>query len=729
MQARRETTPPKDDNDDDDVRSLQSNQDRKRAVIRRLAVQRLSRSQAGDNGTEYHATSVLMNTPVFHTTTTTTSAGVMDDDVSSLGGVEDQTTAVQRITLALKHGSARPSGLTREERALWNTIQGAVKHAKEEMPEASKQQDWKVKHEEASNRLQLQDNEHQAALRAIQRVLADVTAERDRAIAELRDWRDQEANRRGGEAELQTLHVKLAGKENSIRRLEEELKDAQSGSPGRMASNEHLHQRLEEVEAERDAARHQIDDLSCKSRASEAGSDLEMERLRRELSGKIAGLENAKKIIASLESASGSLASDMRSKLKGKDETITLLKAELSDRQRTAENLATQLRDLRRDHVVKRHSQRMDEERARRLGLSSRLEKNMDDLRAAAVIIESTNDPSALDQVANLLGDSILALKDGMELVEEMEDSSVEVESGASTGDNSTSASSRASIPTDPRRIRKELEAKSRTLVKVQDALRREREENSHLRIEREHRGRAQDEANESLLREIQSLREQCRTNMEVLAKKERELAVLRDSLKVDDGVGYISDDGTDASDECDHDSPVSSSVANLKVSNYGPSHAEALATLLLHGGGNTGDGKKSYRTEEFEALKVQVAQAHAESERTRKQLKTEKESLANAKMIISSLEKANKSMMEDLRSRLQDSNTAIASLLEKSMESDKTTAKLRAELDALRHEKAQECDKLENEIQMLRDDTSYRPRDGSVDEKKEEPSFAELID
>ena len=71
------------------------------------------------------------------------------------------------------------------------------------------------------------------------------------------------------------------------------------------------------------------------------------------------------------------------------------------------------------------------------------------------------------------------------------------------------------------------------------------------------------------------------------------------------------------------------------------------------------------------------------------KELKTEKESLANAKMIISSLEKANKSMMEDLRSRLHDSNTAIASLLEKSMESEKTTAKLQAELEALRKEKA----------------------------------------
>ena len=43
--------------------------------------------------------------------------------------------------------------------------------------------------------------------------------------------------------------------------------------------------------------------------------------------------------------------------------------------------------------------------------------------------------------------------------------------------------------------------------------------------------------------------------------------------------------------------------------------------------------------------------------------------------------------MMEDLRSRLHDSNAAIASLLEKSMDSEKTIARLRAELETTREE------------------------------------------
>jgi hypothetical protein len=51
--------------------------------------------------------------------------------------------------------------------------------------------------------------------------------------------------------------------------------------------------------------------------------------------------------------------------------------------------------------------------------------------------------------------------------------------------------------------------------------------------------------------------------------------------------------------------------------------------------------------------------------EKLAKELKTQRESLVNAKMIISSLERANNSMMEDLRQRLHDSSTAIASLTE----------------------------------------------------------------
>ena len=107
----------------------------------------------------------------------------------------------------------------------------------------------------------------------------------------------------------------------------------------------------------------------------------------------------------------------------------------------------------------------------------------------------------------------------------------------------------------------------------------------------------------------------------------------------------------------------------------------------------------------EIQMLKNEIIQQQREREANAAKLQAEKESLANAKMIISSLEKANKSMLEDLRSRLQDSNTAIASLLEKSMEHEKTIDGLRKELESVRQERETDGKKAETKMAKLRDE------------------------
>jgi chromosome segregation ATPase len=206
------------------------------------------------------------------------------------------------------------------------------------------------------------------------------------------------------------------------------------------------------------------------------------------------------------------------------------------------------------------------------------------------------------------------------------------------------------------------------------------------------------DEEIHALHAEIKILRQQCNTNMEVLTRKERELAVLRDSLRVEDGVvGYISDD--EPEDDVEEETPSSPNTAPPNLTHdYGPSQAEALATLLAHGRNHSFDsGSKAIVPSnmqslsfndlvvQLESMNAELAKARSDNEKAQRALKVEKESLSNAKMIISSLERANKSMMEDLRARLQDSNAAIASLLEKSMESEKTSAKLRAELESFK--------------------------------------------
>lgn len=691
-----------------DVRSVNSS---RTSLERKQEIRRLAASRLHGGGRE---------SPL----PTPTLSSYMEDDVSSLGGVEDQTSAVQRMTLAIRSKAARPSGLTREERALWDAVQTVLRDTTKSDQAAAKPvspdhaTSWQVKYDELKERAAAAERDHQSALRAIQRVLADVTAERDKAV------RAQSAHQcpSGAEERVRLLELELGSKNSRIKTLELQVAAQQAPQTD--------NRKLQLVQLERDELAKQL--KACQEtmadftrRSASPDSSSEVEHLRRELAEKTSTLENAKMIIASLESASGSLAADLRNKLKSKEEELISLKVEASDRQRKLDNMAAQLRDMQHSqqhqHRSVGHRQRSDEERSRRLALSSRLEKNMADMRAASVVLESTNDPGSLDQVTNLLADSINALKSGIDVIDEAEDSSVD---GNSIGNDSASYSSRSSIPMDSRKVRKELEERTRALHRVEDALRKQKEELTRLRS-------VKDEEHEKMRQEIQSLREQCQTNLEVLTRKERELAVLRDSLKVDDGVGYISDDGTDAT-ESDGEAPVQSVVAH-----YGPSQAEALATLLAHGGGgNKREAAKGGDTGEMAVFQRELMQARAEMDRARKQLKTEKESLANAKMIISSLEKANKSMMEDLRSRLQDSNTAIASLLEKSMESEKTTAVLRAEIEALRREKDKEKTRFEAELDKLRPgassnfDASVR-KDGRnpVEEKKDDISLAETVE
>ena len=142
-------------------------------------------------------------------------------------------------------------------------------------------------------------------------------------------------------------------------------------------------------------------------------------------------------------------------------------------------------------------------------------------------------------------------------------------------------------------------------------------------------------------------------------------------------------------------------------MTKYSASQTEALAALLAHGRSTVDSSLPLGQATDSDALRSELTQARIEMERAQKELKIEKESLANAKMIISSLEKANKSMMEDLRSRLQQSNSAMHSLLEKSMESEKTARKLETELEALRREKEE----------LLRG----KGNSGNGEEKKEE--------
>ena len=423
----------------------------------------------------------------------------------------------------------------------------------------------------------------------------------------------------------------------------------------------------------------------------------EVQTLKRNLSETNSSLENAKKIIASLESANGSLALDLRAKLKAKEEELSVVQKESEERKRRLDSLATELRDLQRKQGdIEEADRRTKAQLMRQKALVGHLQASLSDLQSAVVVHESSVsaesgalDKSSIEEISEILGDTLHAVKVTLEMAEEFIDDADDV-SAVNTDAELSSEVGRhvdAIIRNDreaaAKELRFQLDQKRIAVRRLEEALKKQNEEMKKMRSQYEGRGRGQGETEDQLRAEIERLRQQQQTNMEVLAKKERELSVLRSSLKVDDNeTGYISDD---ASDDEDEEGGESSMTSPPELSSYGPAEAEALATILSQTSDMPG------KSRETETLKNELLKALKERESASRELQAERESLANAKMIISSLEKANKGMMEDLRSRLQDSNTAIASLLDKSMEHEKSAEMLKQEVEKLKQEKLEE--------------------------------------
>lgn len=449
----------------------------------------------------------------------------------------------------------------------------------------------------------------------------------------------------------------------------------------------------------------------------------EFQSLQQKLSETTSSLETSKKIIASLESANSSIAVDSRSKLKEKEEEFSIVQKESEDRKRNLDSLATELRDLQRKQGdIEIADRRTKVQLIRQKALMDHLESTLNDLQAAVVVHESSvemmdssfSENSNIEEISEILGDALHAITATLEtseqFVDEVDDASIgnaDVEYADMNIRNDRDAASQG--------LRHELDQKKVAVKRLEEALKKQNEEMRKMRSQFYNTDGSQ------MRTEIQRLRQQCTTNMEVLARKERELSVLRSSLNVDENEsGYISDDASDEEDE-NGTADVGSIMSAAKLSGYGPADAEAYATILSQANGMI-EMQGNNPIQQIETLKRDLMVAIGEKESASKELQARRESLANAKMIISSLEKSNKGMMEDLRSRLEDSNTAISSLLDKSKEHEKSAEDLREKLQKMEQERLEERANYEAELRKLRlapENASEEGTEVSLEEKK----------
>lgn len=568
-----------------------------------------------------------------------------------------------------------------------------------------------------------QQDEHDRAIRAIQRVLADINEEKDKKISDL-ELTIEKLKTENQAVMPQVMEAKQADNPDiaSLRaraqrafQLEsemEELKDLQTIIENeRDELQDEVDQKraqMKILQQELDVSKSEFSKIESEEKTSnveqgeadgecaETSDDARIKHLEQELKEKNISLENAKKLIASLECANGSMASDMRLKLKKKEEEIQILQQDGRDRRKIMDSLAATLKTLQKDKLeADRVSTRAQE--SQRL-LVEKLDITISDLQSATAELDSSdgNDEDVMDKISVILCNALMAMKLSLSALE----------SGDSVGTDNLSARSH-NIQQRPRAetsqgefesMQESLNNKEERIKALENTLLSAEGEIVLLKLKNDSLKQSQGQDDTKLRNEILRLREECKTNMEVLTKKEQELQVLRDSLEVGDDVGYIS------GDESDDEEGVGELGVGLtqKAGTYDASRAQALATLLVHSGSGV-EIKGSFDPSEIETLKEDVKRAKRDSQSLRDELKSERESLANAKMIISSLEKSNKTMLEDLRSRLHDSNTAIAGLLDKSMTNEKAANDAKIELENLKDKTRRAENIHRNEIAKLK--------------------------
>ena len=751
---------------------------------------------------------------------------------------------IGKITVALESNSfERPTGLNLEERMLWDAVQSTIinalrrsqnanspttvsareKELEKKLAEAeekveqlkqearnfeisadfvsssssSKVAELEEKLRESEAMLKAKDTEHDVELRAIQRVLAELSVEHEDETqvltntvttlsnqiealekekaslqsglppppppppppaAKRDDPRQSDSSAEVGklketikalesenatvrkEAERKARYASLL--ERDFKTLKAQLKNMEAAKKGSSDPNAQVESLISELEttkernlklqAELDAANkdrkskrkafgsmtpprpEMTSNHDCESVASSMSAE-DMESLQKNLSETTSSLENAKKIIASLENANGSMAVDLRAKLKAKEDEVATLQKESAERKRRLDSLATELRDLqRKQDDVGRLQTESKNQLVRHKALMGLLEKSVSGLQAASAINEvstATGDPdhTNVEQISEILTDAMLAIRTSLEMsehyIDEFDDETtiaftdVEVSSEVGRQIDAIIKNDREALAEN---LKNELDQKRFAVRRLEEALQKQNEEIRRLRREHTSSGGTQE-----LLEEIKNLREQCSANMEIMAKKDLELSVLRSSLKVDESDGgYISDDASEGEDE------NNTSIPPEGTKEFEPrSQTEAL-TVLLAAGGSMQDADTTLKNELLKALE--------EKTRTKKELQSERDSLASAKLLISSLGTANQSMMEDLRSRLQESNATIASLLDQSSKHEKTSNSLREEMEKLMGEK----ERLEN--QLLKGASGLIHGINPLpEEKKEEPDTA----
>lgn len=477
--------------------------------------------------------------------------------------------------------------------------------------------------------------------------------------------------------------------------------------------------------------------------------------LKKDLQEKASSLETAKLMITSLESASGCQANDLRAKLKERNQELGVLRVKVENYDSEMTTFKTEFLNLQQKYIESEKSGReakallkkqrsmhrqLRAEIAKIGGTQSTAEGSTEDDRGDIEVCIARDVSSAVKTSLDILEHSQTESNDPPDANIEVDNEVVvlaeKVEALTSEKENAVS------------KLQKELLTKNIELTNLDDQFKLQKEELDRLRRDSE---KARQEYQQSLAEsqfEIQRLTDDFAMNTERLVKRENELGVIQESLKVNQSESAVTGYFSDSDDEDDEDN-ASGMVAPDAAVRQAQITAEAENLQKFLGRGNAPGSPMSAATlERMKSMQSESANWERDRQELSKTIKEKDDALANAKMIISSIEQSNKTMMEDLRTRLHDSNTAIVSLLSKNQTAETMVEQLQRKreeefCDAKRDREAfgQKLADLQEKYEALlrsRDDGSslvsslgtmshYESSDGrdsSIDSEGKYPSF-----
>mmetsp|Transcript_18335 Transcript_18335/g.22750 ORF Transcript_18335/g.22750 Transcript_18335/m.22750 type:complete len:816 (+) Transcript_18335:647-3094(+) len=432
-------------------------------------------------------------------------------------------------------------------------------------------------------------------------------------------------------------------------------------------NNQHEHEHISNLESTIKALKMQLVSLQNKQ-----------ESLQKDFELKNESLDSAKKIIASLEVANREFVATTKSNLKAKDTEIWSLKIASAVNTKTTDTLKSELETLKKEKDVKngptlkRSSShgKFGDHRSESQPSCNPMNHTINGNGNSNAMCGAMNNNNAMSTIVKQVSDKV-----HYSFLQFCETDSCENQPMLCMNNEVADLKKRMQEQQEQdsqliQDLKTQLEQKISTVTVLEDALQTQQMELDELKVELELLQKNKDTELIKYQCEVEALQKRCSNQLEQLADKDRDINKLKSKLQTLKENSQPTQHDSDPVQNAQKQNTDNDNNDTSSISSTGTKDNDLLETL-------------EESVKQNISLNAELAVVMAEKEKIQEELRQNAQNLANAKMIISSLEKANNDKVEDLKAKITESGAVINDLVHKSATQEEITDKLRTELEA----------------------------------------------